>query len=87
MFAYIVRRLLYSLPILLGVNVLTFALFFLVNTPDQMAQVQLGVKHISPEAIENWKQQRGYNKPLFINNSDDSQGLITDTIFFEKSIK
>lgn len=87
MFAYIVRRMLYSLPILLGVNVLTFALFFLVNTPDQMAQVHLGVKHISPEAIHEWKEERGYNKPLFINRGDDSSGLLTDTVFFDKSIK
>ena len=29
MTAYILRRLLYAIPILLGVNVITFALFFL----------------------------------------------------------
>ena len=34
MLAYIIRRLLYALPILVGVNILTFALFFMVNTPD-----------------------------------------------------
>jgi peptide/nickel transport system permease protein len=28
MFAYIVRRILYAFPILIGVNALTFALFF-----------------------------------------------------------
>jgi peptide/nickel transport system permease protein len=33
MFAYIVRRLLYAPLILIGVNLLTFALFFVVNTP------------------------------------------------------
>ena len=37
MLAYLVRRLLYALPILIGVNVITFALFFIVNTPDAMA--------------------------------------------------
>jgi len=40
--AYIVRRLLYAVPILVGVNLLTFALFF-VNTLDDMARIQLGV--------------------------------------------
>ena len=40
MMGYFVRRLLYAIPILLGVNVLTFALFFLVNTPDDMARMQ-----------------------------------------------
>ncbi len=87
MLAYIIRRLAYAIPILIGVNVLTFALFFLVNSPDQMALVQLGDKHIDPEAIEQWKVQRGYDKPLFINEREDSQGLLTDTVFFDKSVR
>tara|TARA_R110000868_G_scaffold29064_3_gene108227 strand:- start:5160 stop:6137 length:978 start_codon:yes stop_codon:yes gene_type:complete len=87
MLAYIIRRLLYALPILVGVNLLTFALFFVVNSPDQMALVQLGDKHIDPQAIEQWKEQRGYNKPLFLNDGDNSQGLLTDTIFFDKSVR
>jgi peptide/nickel transport system permease protein len=85
MIAYILRRLAYAFPILLGVNLLTFALFFVVNTPDQMARVQLGDKHITQEAIEQWKAQRGYDKPLFIN-SNEGQSALTDTIFFEKSL-
>ncbi|MCB1965831.1 MAG: ABC transporter permease, partial [Candidatus Accumulibacter sp.] len=64
MLAYLVRRLLYALPILIGVNVITFALFFVVNTPDDMARMQLGVKRVTPEAIDKWKAQRGYDKPL-----------------------
>ena len=44
MFAYIVRRMLYAIPILVGVNLITFALFFVVNTPDDMARMQLGAK-------------------------------------------
>lgn len=87
MLAYIIRRLLYSVPILVGVNLLTFALFFMVNTPDQMAEVQLGHKHISQEAIDQWKAQRGYDKPLFFNDRDDSAGLFSDTIFFDKSLR
>ena len=53
MIAYIIRRLLYAIPILIGVNLITFALFFVVNTPDDMARMQLGVKHVTPEAIES----------------------------------
>ncbi|WP_430462325.1 ABC transporter permease [Thalassolituus sp. LLYu03] len=86
MLAYIIRRLAYAIPILIGVNLLTFALFFVVNTPDQMARVQLGDKHRSPEAVEQWKAQRGYDKPLFINRAEDSKGLLTDTIFYQKSL-
>lgn len=87
MLAYIIRRLLYAIPILIGVNVLTFALFFLVNSPDQMALVQLGDKHIDPEAVQQWKAQRGYDKPLFVNDQENSEGLLTDTIFFDKSVR
>jgi len=87
MIAYIIRRILYAVPILIGVNLITFALFFMVNSPDHMAQAQLGVKHITPEAIAQWKQERGYDKPLFVNTTKHSQGLLTDTIFFDKSLK
>jgi peptide/nickel transport system permease protein len=85
--AYIVRRLLYAIPILIGVNVITFALFFVVNTPDDMARVQLGVKRVTPEAIEKWKQERGYDKPLLFNDKSPGVSRLTDTIFFDKSVK
>lgn len=87
MFAYIIRRLVYAIPILIGVNLLTFALFFVVNTPDQMARAQLGDKHVSAEAIEEWKVQRGYHKPLLINDSASGLATLTDTIFYEKSLR
>lgn len=86
MIAYIIRRLFYAVPILVGVNVITFALFFVVNTPDDMARVQLGVKRVTPEAIEKWKQERGYDKPLLINGAAQGVKKLTDTIFFEKSL-
>lgn len=87
MFAYIVRRLLYALPILIGVNLITFALFFVVNSPDDMARMQLGVKRVTAEAIERWKAERGYDRPLFVNTRADGAEKLTDTIFFEKSLR
>ena len=42
MTGYLIRRLIYGVFVLIGVNVLTFALFFFVNTPDDMARAQLG---------------------------------------------
>ena len=87
MLAYIVRRLLYAIPILLGVNLLTFALFFVVNTPDDMARMQLGVKRVTPEAIEKWKAERGYDKPLVWNDRAAGTAAFTDTIFFAKSAR
>ncbi|MCK6406078.1 MAG: ABC transporter permease [Rhodocyclaceae bacterium] len=85
MLAYIVRRLLYAIPILIGVNLITFALFFVVNTPDDMARMQLGVKRVTPEAIDKWKAERGYDKPLFWNGETAGAGKVTETIFFQKS--
>jgi peptide/nickel transport system permease protein len=85
--AYIVRRLLYAIPILIGVNLITFALFFVVNTPDDMARMQLGVKRVTPEAIEKWKVERGYDKPLLINAEATDMATVTDTVFFQKSAR
>src|SRR6185436_9845703 len=87
MFAYIVRRILYAIPILVGVNLITFALFFIVNTPDDMARMQLGAKRVTPEAIEKWKAERGYDLPLAWNGSADGLAKATRTIFFEKSVR
>ncbi|MDP1594313.1 MAG: ABC transporter permease [Gallionella sp.] len=85
MIAYLIRRILYAIPILIGVNLLTFALFFVVNTPDDMARMQLGVKRVTPEAIEKWKLQHGYDKPMMINSAAAGIGKLTDTIFWQKS--
>jgi len=85
MIAYLIRRILYAIPILIGVNLLTFALFFVVNTPDDMARMQLGIKRVTPEAIEQWKEQRGYDKPLFINGQATGTATFSDTIFWHKS--
>lgn len=87
MLAYIVRRLLYAIPILIGVNLITFALFFVVNTPDDMARMQLGVKRVTPEAIEKWKVERGYDRPLMINTAASGLAVVTDTVFFAKSAR
>ena len=85
MIAYLIRRILYAIPILIGVNLLTFTLFFVVNTPDDMARMQLGLKRVTPEAIVKWKHQHGYDKPLLFNSQAQGSGTLTDTIFFEKS--
>ena len=87
MSGYILRRLIYGVFVLIGVNVLTFALFFFVNTPDDMARAQLGAKRVTPEAVEKWKQQRGYHKPLFLNEKLSGLERITETVFFDKSVK
>jgi len=87
MFAYIIKRILYAIPILIGVNLITFMLFFMVNTPDDMAMRQLGAKQVTPQMIEAWKVEKGYNKPLFLNPKAEGIGAITDTLFVQESLK
>ncbi len=86
MISYLVRRVLYAIPILVGVNLFTFLLFFVVNSPDDMARMQLGQKRVSEEAVAKWKQERGYDKPLLFNSAASGTGKVTETIFFEKSV-
>lgn len=87
MFAYIIRRLLFAIPILIGVNVITFALFFMVNTPDDMARAQLGAKQTTPAMIQAWKEGHGYDKPLFYNQDSTGLGQMSDTLFVQESLK
>ena len=87
MIFYIIRRLLYAIPILVGVNDITFALFFVVNSPDDMARMHLGVKRVTPEAIQKWKEERGYDRPLLYNAARPGAAAFTDTIFYDKSVK
>ena len=87
MIAYIIRRIVYALPILIGVNVITFILFFVVNTPEDMARMHLGQKYVTEEAIQKWTRERGYDKPLFWNAAAKGRQKLTDTIFYRNSVR
>jgi peptide/nickel transport system permease protein len=84
---YFLRRLLWLLPILLMVNLLTFVLFFVVNSPDDMARAQLGNKNVTDAAIAAWKAVRGYDLPLLWNAAASGWESITQTIFWQKSVQ
>jgi peptide/nickel transport system permease protein len=86
MLNYIVRRTLYGVLILIGVNLATFFLFFTVNTPDDMARLNIGGKRVTPELIEKWKVERGYDKPLYFNEAKQGSEKFTETIFWERSV-
>ncbi|MBM4201542.1 MAG: ABC transporter permease, partial [Gammaproteobacteria bacterium] len=86
MTAYFIRRLLHALPLLLGVNILTFVLFFVVNSPDDIARMQLGQKRVGPDIIREWKHERGYDLPLLWNSDAAGAARATDTIFYQKSV-
>lgn len=68
MTTYIIRRLLYTIPIVLGVLLLTFVLFTLVGGD---ISIELAGKGASAETIEEIREEYGLNKPLFL--SWDSQ--------------
>lgn len=81
MFSYIIRRLLFSLPIVFGVMLLTFFLFFVVQSPNAMARRVLGPK-ASPQAVETWLHNRGYDKPLLVNTRPGEP--FYDSLFFRQ---
>jgi len=75
------------MPILIGVNLLTFTLFFMVNSPDDMARIHLGVKRVTQPAIDQWKSDHGYDKPLLYNNQEKGTDKISNTIFFQHTVR
>ena len=86
MLNFIFRRIVYGVLILLGVNLATFILFFTVNTPDDMARLNLGGKRVTQVAIDKWKSERGYDKPLYFNEQKQGSEQLTETIFWDRSI-
>lgn len=64
MLAYVIRRLGYGVVVLFGVILFLFVLFFTVADPDDVARRAVGEK--APlSVIEQWKQNHGYDKPLW----------------------
>ena len=86
MTAFLLRRLLYAGLVLVGVNLATFFLFFTVNTPDDMARLNLGGKRVTQEAVQKWKAERGYDKPLYVNTAQKGAARYTETLFWERSV-
>ena len=64
MLAYVIRRLVYGGVVVLGVLFFLFVVFFWGATPDDIARRALGEK-APPAAIEQWKINHGYDRPLW----------------------
>src|SRR5690242_11056341 len=64
MFRYVVRRVLYAIPILVGVSLLTFFLFYATASPQQIARRNISAKNPTPAQINDWLKSHGYDKPL-----------------------
>ena len=86
MLNYFIRRAAYGVLILIGVNLLTFFLFFNVNTPDDMARLNIGGKRVTQEQIDKWKAERGYDKPLYWNRKQSGVDKVTQTVLWERSV-
>ncbi len=86
MVTYLIRRICYALPILIGVNLLTFLLFFFVYTPEDLAKTAVGEKHASPEQIQSWMREHGYDLPRLWNGEEMGTAKLTQTIFWQKSV-
>lgn len=86
MLNYLIRRVGYGVLILIGVNLFTFILFFTVNTPDDMARLNIGGKRVTQEQIEKWKTERGYDKPLYWNEKEQGSARATNTVFWDRSV-
>ena len=84
MFSYLLRRLLYAVPIVFGVMLLTFVLFFVLQSPETMARNVLG-KRATPASMANWLHERGYDKPRFINTQPGAK--LHDSIFVHELAK
>lgn len=61
MLSYIIKRLLWAIPTLLGVSILVFSMVHLA--PGDPALVMLG-EHANKEAVDALNEQMGLNKPL-----------------------
>ena len=86
MFAYVIRRLLYAVPIVLGVVLITFVLFFVANSPEDMARQTLG-EQADRETIATWIEAHGYDLPMFYNPKADGLNRLTSTLLYQKCFR
>ena len=74
MFAYIVRRLVYMIPIILGVSILVFILFSTVG--EDPVRLALG-QHASEEAIAQLQHKWGLDQPYWKQYLNFLQQVVT----------
>ena len=63
MTTYIVRRLLYMFPILIGVSLIVFILFNVVGGDPAL---QMAGKYATPEKLHEIRELYGLNDPLYV---------------------
>ena len=71
---YALQRLLFTIPVLIGVSVLTFLMLHLVPG-DPVAAMFVGQGGVSKEAMEQAREQLGLNDPLPVQYFNYMKGL------------
>lgn len=77
MLRYILRRVLYAVPILVGVSLLTFVLFYCTTSPEQLARRNINSKNPTPKQLQQWLHDHGYDKPRSEQFKEHMTGLMT----------
>jgi len=77
MLAYIVRRAAYGVLVVLGVLLFLFVLFFMVTEPEDIARKAIG-ERARPEAIAQWIENHGYDRPLVWNPEHPTDTLLVE---------
>jgi len=72
MIRYITRRILQMIPTFFGVLLITFVLFNVVG--GSPALIKLG-KNATPKSLEEYDEQRGFNKPLIFGSRVPTRAL------------
>ncbi len=75
---YIIRRIGQMIPIVFGVMLITFILFNMVGGSPALAI--LG-RHVSPQALEEFDEVRGFNKPLIFGWWSGTRAYDAETDF------
>jgi len=85
---YVLRRLLLFVPVIIGVSILTFVLMRIV--PGDVAAIALG-QNATPEALEEFREANGLDRPLPIQYLDWLAGLahgdFGDSYFHHSAIR
>jgi peptide/nickel transport system permease protein len=72
---YLIRRLLLSVPTVIGVCLVTFLLFNVFASPEAIARKQLG-KNPTEKQVKAWVTAHGMDKPVFFNFQPGKDGSL-----------
>ena len=75
MLSYVIRKLLYAIPVLMGVSILTFILFYRMVPPEILAKRNLG-KNPTPAQVSAWLHQHGYDRPIQVQFMDHMKAAL-----------